>query len=69
VWASEFCRIFAGFVVGGTGPYGLEEGTMVGWFANAIEVGRVLGRLEGARLIESMPTLFDEDDRGTEFTR
>jgi hypothetical protein len=42
---------------------------MVGWFANAIEVGRVLGRLEGARLIESMPTLFDEDDRGTEFTR
>ena len=48
VWAEEFCRIFDGHVIspdatveGGVaaelgGPY-VEPGTMVGWFANAMQ--------------------------------
>lgn len=36
VWAEEYARIFPN----GTG----DVGTMVGWFANAIEVGRDAGR-------------------------
>ena len=38
VWAEEFCRIFNGEVVGGdgTGEAVVDEGLMVGWFANAM---------------------------------
>ena len=43
IWAEEFCRIFKGAIVGT--PEGnvsnaqvyLDEGTMVGWFANAMQ--------------------------------
>ena len=43
VWAQEFCRIFAGRMVTAessdvpSGP--VDPGLMVGWFANAMEVG------------------------------
>ena len=42
VWATEFCKLFLvltreGCVLG-------DEGTMVGWFANAIEIGRSAGQ-------------------------
>ena len=50
VWAQEFCRIFSGRMVGsttdGTVDGTVEEGTMVGWFANAFELGRSTGRKE-----------------------
>jgi len=36
-WASEFLRMFRGNNVGGET---VDEGLMIGWFANAIEVGR-----------------------------
>ena len=34
VWAEEFVRIFAGKTVG---EEPLDEGTMIGWFANAMQ--------------------------------
>jgi hypothetical protein len=37
VWAEEFVRIFTGKVVGP--DWDLDEGLMVGWFANAMAVG------------------------------
>lgn len=37
VWAEEFCRIFKGKVVGGEDGV-VDEGLMVGWFANAFAV-------------------------------
>lgn len=37
VWTDEFMRLF---------PHGTDWGTMVGWFANAIEVGRSAGQRE-----------------------
>lgn len=46
VWAEEFCRAHNGKKIT-CGPWedGLVgEGTMVGWFANAIEVAREAGR-------------------------
>ena len=49
VWAEEFCRIFDGSTVMREGPDGrriVNEGTMVAWLANAIEVGRNAGRKE-----------------------
>jgi hypothetical protein len=53
VWAEEFCRIFDGHVVVGSRTLQeiehkdwtkLDEGTMVAWFANAIETGRSAGQ-------------------------
>lgn len=46
-WAGEFVRIFRGQVIGDM----VDEGTMVAWFAPAIETGRDAGRRpsEGAR--------------------
>lgn len=54
VWAEEFCRIFNRHMVTDTvtrPPTKYERplvdpGTMVAWFANAIEVGRAVGRKE-----------------------
>jgi hypothetical protein len=41
VWATEFCRIFKGFVIfpveANVGGNTVDEGTMVGWFANAMQ--------------------------------
>ena len=52
VWAEEFCRAFAGHTVtnredvfGDGGP--VDVGLMIGWFANAIEVGRAAGQHSG----------------------
>lgn len=38
VWAKEFLRIYE------TQDVVLDEGFMIGWFANAIETGREAGR-------------------------
>lgn len=52
VWAEEFCRIFRGYTIinedyaaegGGVPERHVGEGTMIGWFANAIETGRDAG--------------------------
>ena len=34
LWAEEFCRIFAGKIIGDD----IEEGSMVTWFGNAMQV-------------------------------
>jgi hypothetical protein len=53
VWAEEFCRIFDGYVITYDGYVSdggddiVDEGTMIGWFANAIEVGRAAGYADG----------------------
>jgi hypothetical protein len=41
IWAQEFCRIFDGFIVGTVDQPDklIDEGTMVGWFANAMVKG------------------------------
>ena len=58
VWAEEFCRIFNGKMIMSTdgmpddpqdgrfSAHYIDEGTMVGWFASAIETGRTFGRQE-----------------------
>jgi hypothetical protein len=39
VWAEEFCRIFQGKTIGGPVVKGdVDEGAMVTWFANAMQV-------------------------------
>jgi len=39
VWAEEFCRIFQGKTIGGPVVQGdVDEGAMVTWFANAMQV-------------------------------
>jgi hypothetical protein len=44
LWAEEFCRIFQGKIIGGPIAKGdVDEGTMLSWFANAIETGRDAG--------------------------
>lgn len=40
-WAREFLRRFDGEPVGGDR---VDEGLMIGWFANAIETGRSAGQ-------------------------
>lgn len=40
VWAAEFMKLFEGYTIG---EEGVTEGTMIGWFANAIETGREHG--------------------------
>ena len=49
VWAEEFCRIFNGrLIITKDKPYGIgpgvDEGMMVGWFANAMGVGEMFYR-------------------------
>jgi len=50
VWAEEFCRIFDGWIVRqhtwADHENEINDGTMVAWFANAIETGRNAGRKE-----------------------
>jgi len=47
VWAAEFVRIFAGKEIREHEAEGaVDEGTMIAWFANAIETGRSAGRKE-----------------------
>ena len=41
VWAEEFMNIANKLEI-----KGIDEGWMIGWFANAIETGRQFGRLE-----------------------
>jgi hypothetical protein len=42
-WAAEFHRIAIGL-----GYSAMDEGWLIGWFANAIEAGRDAGRCESA---------------------
>ena len=42
VWAEEFCRVMRAYVV----PV-IDEGLMISWFANAIEMGRQAGHEQG----------------------
>ncbi len=42
VWATEFCKLF--LVLDRKDGTTIDEGTMVGWFANAIEIGRSAGQ-------------------------
>lgn len=53
VWAEEFCRIFDGRIItsieGPPGPLAdrsIDPGSMLAWFAGAIETGRNAGRKE-----------------------
>jgi hypothetical protein len=53
IWAQEFVRIFGGAVIvqdSAANPnfsgIQVDEGTMITWFANALEVGRSQGRKE-----------------------
>lgn len=39
-WATEFCRVFSGEIVGGQG---VNKGSMVIWFAKALETGKRVG--------------------------
>lgn len=59
VWAQEFCRIFDGFVIeGGNEAAGfVNEGGMVGWFANAMVVAVVKHE---ERRLQAQP-VFDEE--------
>lgn len=56
VWAEEFVRLFdRRLVVRGNftaGTFFVDEGTILGWFANAIETGRTAGRYELPELPE-----------------
>lgn len=42
-WAADFMRRFSRLIM----PGALDDGTMIGWFANAIEAGRSAGYAEG----------------------
>lgn len=71
VWAREFCRLFDGWHVWADGPDNrpqiLTEGTMIGWFANALEVGRSAGMKQGRHegvLRSWSDDLGDYDDSG-----
>lgn len=66
VWATEFCRIFVGRPVWSQEQLGrsasedvLDEGTMLAWFASAIETGRQAGRRETCPHVE-MITLTED---------
>jgi hypothetical protein len=40
IWAEEFCRLFDTFVIvndDGGGEHVVDPGTMIGWFANAMQ--------------------------------
>jgi hypothetical protein len=52
-WAEEFCRVFKGFTITSTDVDGLfiGPGTMVGWFANAMQTA-----------INMLPEMADADD-------
>lgn len=55
VWAEEWCRVARELAAKGVGEDLIDEGWMIGWFANAIEVGRAAGIAEGkAAKIQAM---------------
>lgn len=45
-WAEEWCRIATEIQAGHDDRRVIDEGWMIGWFANAIEAGRNAGRME-----------------------
>jgi hypothetical protein len=65
-WAEEFCRIFQGKTIGGPVVRGdVDQGTMVAWFANAIETGRDAGAnwaLDHADDVEEVEEVEDDED-------
>lgn len=46
VWAREWCRIAREIEAADDGREVIDEGWMIGWFANAIEAGRDAGSHE-----------------------
>jgi hypothetical protein len=50
-WTDAFVERFDGIPVAAhpNGPRNLDQGTLLGWFANAIEAGRRAGRAEALR--------------------
>lgn len=67
VWATEFCRIFSGYEIR-AGNYTVEgcinEGVMIGWFANAMQTAVNLSQAEevGVDLLRVDESPADEDD-------
>lgn len=57
VWATEFCRIFDGWVVRqhtwADLDHEINEGTMVAWFANAIETAKSIEREKTDKVAEA----------------
>ncbi len=53
VWAEEFCRAFS--LYDEDGVIEDKEGLILGWFANAIEVGREAGRRAEAKCSPEKP--------------
>jgi hypothetical protein len=50
VWAEEFCKRFD-----------MDEGTMIAWFANAIEIGRSAGKAQREQEVDELTTELDID--------
>lgn len=46
-WAQEWCKVAVD--LGNQGHEVVDEGWMIGWFANAIEAGRAAGKSEDAQ--------------------
>lgn len=63
VWAEEWCRIAREIEAADDGRQIIDEGWMVGWFANAIEIGRNAARPEpdtSPALVEALTKLGDD---------
>jgi len=61
-WADEFVQMFDGRVIGfGHAGTGVDVGTMIGWFANAIMAGHDEGYRKGLR-DGSEPIILAGDD-------
>ncbi len=72
VWAEEFCRIFDGFIIGqfdlaDPTTKGVDPGTMVGWFANAMQTAvNQYERMRDSELREARKTAATEHVREQE---
>jgi hypothetical protein len=67
VWAEEFCRIFNGFTIvqasappSRPGEQAIDEGAMVGWFANAMETAVNLCTVAAQRNEDGTVTLLGD---------
>jgi len=72
VWAEEFVKTFYGQTIGSQCDYAtaVDEGTMVGWFANAMQtaIDYYRAKYEGHRVIqrvdhEALESMRREDER------
>ena len=62
VWAKEFISVLGGPVTTSSGVY-LDEGFMIGWFANAIETARAIGEKHGEQNVAGKLLRLAEDVR------